>query len=453
MKHYKTLLLLFSLAVLSTPPLVGSESPSSLEENPSFPLLKTTPLSWQEQPETVETGEVPVAASPLLQMEDAHVLETPVALAGEPIEDIVASPTEAAVSAFIKSQGLDFRTKGYQKFGVLEAEPCMGLSIDGGGMRGLMPALWLEALEELLDENEDTTYNKKSDSLYQIFEYVGGPSIGGILALGVADGIPSTTLVSLFKEHGPTIFPSSKKSWVRSLDILNVLNLVTPRYAADSLESLLHDYFGEKTLREAKTNILVTACTAQGYPWIFKKGKAEGAPDYLLREVARCTSAAPTFFPAYRPSLIGREDEIQPFLVDGGLWINNPSPLIAASLVKEHLKGFDPEKIHILSLGTGESHARAIPEHAGLIHGKTILDALMSSHSRGNHETMVQFFEDNYYRINPPLKKPIGLDDTSSKGLRCLEAAANQEGCKKELNRFVEATGTLIRKKLEGEGS
>ncbi|WP_032113849.1 patatin-like phospholipase family protein [Candidatus Paracaedibacter symbiosus] len=361
----------------------------------------------------------------------------------EPLRiELSLMPSEREAKNFIKDRGLDFISEGHEKSDH-DVVPKIGLSIDGGGIRGLMPAKWLKMLEEELEKVDIKT------PLYNVFDYVGGTSIGGILALGVAANLPTANLISFFKEEGHNIFPKHKKI-TYSVQYMDFFGLVRHWYNASSLEHLLQANFKEMSLKEAKTNVLVTACTTKGKPWTFTNGEEYG--DYKIWEVARSTSAAPTFFEAYKPSLHG---ELQDFsLVDGGMWINNPSTLIAASLVKEYQGGsFNPQSISILSLGTGESPTKAIPDSAGMVHAKSFVDALMTSHSIGNHTMMTQLFGDNYFRINPTLENPIALNKVNQSVLETLESCANRQENREIIKAFVERNKEIIKDKLERNSS
>ena len=89
---------------------------------------------------------------------------------------------------------------------------CLGLSIDGGGIRGLMPALWLERLEEFVIDEID-----EKRRLSDIFDCIGGTSIGGILSLGLAKPIPASELVKILREKGDQVFPQNKTWYVPNL--------------------------------------------------------------------------------------------------------------------------------------------------------------------------------------------------------------------------------------------
>jgi patatin-like phospholipase/acyl hydrolase len=349
-------------------------------------------------------------------------------LSGE--EQSFRIPSEAKISSFIEAEHLNFTVKGYEH-GVTEIQPKIGLSIDGGGIRGLMPALWLQELNNQLSD-----HSLRNQPLYKIFDYVGGTSIGGYLALAVAAGLDPKIFTNLLATQAKDVFCPQKRKW---FPFPNFYGLKGHQYGSENLEILLKNNFGEMTLNEAKTDVLVTACTTEGEPWLFKK---EETKNYKLWEVARCTSAAPTYFTAFPLA--------DTCYVDGGMWVNNPSTLVAASIVNEHQDGnFNPKKLHLLSLGTGEAPSSELPLSAGKIYAGAFIDVLMSSHSRGNHMLMKQFLGENYHRINPIMTQRIELDDISERAINSLTTYAGEETNKKLIGKFLGQIAEVVRQKLE----
>jgi predicted acylesterase/phospholipase RssA len=365
---------------------------------------------------------------------------------------VLVAPSEKATSQFIEQEGLNLLETGQQAS--TKAKPRIGLSIDGGGIRGVMSAIWLRNLSIAYQEDPEFGLNPR---LYKVFDYVGGTSIGGIVALGVAADLTPEVIVDLFDKHGKEIFSTEGRKLARFGDFFGLFSY---RYSSHNLENLMKETFLDLTLEDANTNILITACTDNGHPWLFKK---EDSKNYKLWEVARSTSAAPTYFESYKPSLLDEnrkpilmQDEKtkniinkHESLVDGGIWVNNPTTLVTASMVRYFNGGtFDPNKLYMLSLGTGDTEAKAIPQSAGKLHAAAILEALMNSHNRGNHMLMSQLLaEDHYYRINPELERFIDLSD--AKSIKELKSYAERDEHKAQIKKFVENTKEIVRAKLE----
>jgi uncharacterized protein len=241
------------------------------------------------------------------------------------------------------------------------------LSIDGGGIRGIIPALMLAKIEE-----------QAKLPACRLFDLIAGTSTGGIIALGVT--VPEVTapgesmqprwraqdLVNLYSEAGPEIFASSL---MRKLD--TGWGVLRERYPARALEAALERYMGEAQLSQALTDVLITSYDIQSHePFFFKRSqaRAESARDYPMRVVARATSAAPTYFQPEHvvPSqvLSGQPEDYA--LVDGGTFANNPAMCAYAEAVRDN----PGAEVLIVSLGTGrltEPIAYAQARHWGLL--------------------------------------------------------------------------------------
>src|SRR5215475_13137622 len=124
------------------------------------------------------------------------------------------------------------------------------LSIDGGGIRGLIPAAFLDQLEQ-----------RTGRRVFELFDYVAGTSTGGILALGLGANRPAGAapysareLIGLYQTQGPRIF---SRGFLHRLVSLGGFN--GAKYPADGVEGVLRTYFGDRRLKDARTNLLVTA--------------------------------------------------------------------------------------------------------------------------------------------------------------------------------------------------
>lgn len=330
----------------------------------------------------------------------------------------------------------------------IEMDP-LGLSIDGGGIRGIMPALLLEELSDQLKEDHRV-------QVQDIFDVFGGTSVGGLIALGLANGKTPSDLVSIFRDHKEIIFSKTKLPFIpkKINNLINTSrNLLFVRYSNDNLKRFLRedDFFGERLLSDLNKDVLVTACGTDGFPHILKS-QSFGEQDlsYMksnqlpIWQAALATSAAPTFFPSIRVDFegVGEKD-----LVDGGIWCNNPSFLVATHLMKKF--NAPTHQVNILSLGTGRIiNDNWLSRSAGPITmAGPLIDVLMRSHSTGNHQTMSTLFGEKYTRINPRLYEPIELDSTSDESIEILTKAASDE--KNNISKFLESYSALIKTKLE----
>lgn len=215
------------------------------------------------------------------------------------------------------------------------------LAIDGGGIRGLIPAIVLAELER-----------RAGAPVASLFGLVAGTSTGGIVAAGLtvpdAAGRPryrAEDLVELYFEHGPRIFRRSLARRLRS-----AWGLLEEKYDAAVLEQVLDRYLGDVRVSRALTPLLLTAYELESRtPYFVKSWRAAAEPerDLLMGEAARATSAAPSYFePAsIRPPTGGARLS----LVDGGVFATNP----AMSAYAEAARMAPGEPVRIVSLGTG----------------------------------------------------------------------------------------------------
>jgi len=215
------------------------------------------------------------------------------------------------------------------------AEPLRVLSIDGGGIRGLVPALVLEELERRLKAKG------KTKPLHAYFDLVAGTSTGGILAAGLTAphpqdmGRPAATpaeLVALYRDQGGDIFDRSFFRSVRkafaNIFSGNLSGIVEEKYSHGPLEEKLRRTLGSRRISDALTSVLITAYDIGERTTVVMKKRPlrpgeSPHDDFLFWQVARATSAAPTYFePARVPNLTTGKSMT---LVDGGVYANNPS--------------------------------------------------------------------------------------------------------------------------------
>jgi uncharacterized protein len=214
------------------------------------------------------------------------------------------------------------------------------LAIDGGGIRGIVPAVLLDRLESLARR-----------PVRELFDLLVGTSTGGLLALGLAapDGAGGLRyragdLLQVYLDEGPRIF--SRPAVHRARTANGVLG---PRYPAGPLEQVVTEVLDELRLRELVGDVLVPAYETEiRSPWFFRSRRArtDVGYDFLARDVARATAAAPVYFP---PARITADDDSSWTLIDGGVFANNP----AMVGVVEALGAYGADEVVTLSLGTG----------------------------------------------------------------------------------------------------
>jgi uncharacterized protein len=225
------------------------------------------------------------------------------------------------------------------------------LSIDGGGIRGVIPARVLVEIEE-----------RTQRPVAGLFDLVAGTSTGGLLALGLTK--PSTSspdrpafsarqMLELYEREGSAIF--ERDLWHRFMALENVLE---EKYPSKGIERVLAEYFEDTKLSESLTELLVTSYDLERRtPFFFRRSRAREREgwDWLMSQAARATSAAPTYFePAKLESADGSEYYA---LVDGGVFANNPA---MCAYAEARTLWPDERDFLVVSLGTGEL-TRRIP--------------------------------------------------------------------------------------------
>src|SRR5215217_2723426 len=209
--------------------------------------------------------------------------------------------------------------------GKLDSPPVKVLCIDGGGIRGLIPAL-------VLSEIERRTGRRTAE----LVDLVAGTSTGGILACALtrpgADGRPlysADELAGIYIEEGPRIFHRSLLKRIFSLE-----GWVDERYDDAGLNAALLRYLADGRLSEALTDVLVTAYDIQDrFAFFFRSARARTDPtyDFPLFQVARATSAAPSYFEPAEATDVAAARTYP--LIDGGIFAVNPSLCAYADVV------------------------------------------------------------------------------------------------------------------------
>ncbi len=282
------------------------------------------------------------------------------------------------------------------------------LSIDGGGIRGLIPALVLAEIER-----------RSGRRVFELFDLIAGTSTGGILACALCapDPLPAEQLVGLYEEDGPKIFRRSLGRRVGSVE-----GLADEKYDSAALDAALERFLADKRLSDAKPDLLVPAYNlGEPGPYFFKTRKArEEGEDFPLSVVARATAAAPTYFQAL-------ELDGQAF-VDGGVFAANPA-MCAFAEVLRHQPAAD---VALVSLGTGQRTRRRSFEEVddwGLLEwARPILDVVFDGVSDAvDYQLRHALGENRYWRFQVELTHASDdLDDASELNLRELRAHAEE---------------------------
>lgn len=319
------------------------------------------------------------------------------------------------------------------------------LSCDGGGIRGLITAMLLEQLE-------------KDFGILEKVDLFAGTSTGGILALGLASGLPISRIIDIYVNDGPQIFQPFHTSELNAVlarlklaprpssanhplhDIIDRLwdrldLLFNVKYNNTGLASVLHALFPVEPLASLR-KVMVTTFQldgAEGWRPITINNLLSGeGGETLPVDAALSTGAAPTYFPPYQHPQFG-------YCIDGGVYANNPSSQALAVALQS---GAQLSEIRMLSVGTGLSiqKMQMIPPPA--IYGPLLwllpfsvpptpavplISVLLDGVGPADTFQCQQILRDRFMRADAPLPSFIPMDDYQSVG-QLRDAAVSYMG-------------------------
>jgi patatin-like phospholipase/acyl hydrolase len=279
------------------------------------------------------------------------------------------------------------------------------LSIDGGGIRGIVPATVLVDLER-----------RAGRPTCRLFDLIAGTSTGGILALALTAPDPTdpasprwsaAEVLDLYRQEGPSIFSRSLARKVTSVD-----GLIDEKYANDHLREVLKRYLDDATVGQALTRALVTTYDLQARrPRFFKSWREDAAVPMAL--AAEATSAAPTYF---EPVLVEGEP-----LIDGGVFAANPAMCAYAEA-----RRLEPAREPlVVSLGTGGQtdpipYAKA-KGWGALEWARPIIDVVLDGSSDAVDYQLDHILGPRHVRLQAVLTDAAdALDDASEENIEAL---------------------------------
>jgi hypothetical protein len=334
------------------------------------------------------------------------------------------------------------------------AAPFRVLAIDGGGIRGIIPATILADLERRIAPR----------AIADVFDLIVGTSTGGILALGLTvseGGRPkhaAERLLGLYLSEAETIFPGGgpqtltqrvfgtrdPSAWFRDPVELLVRQSseqeasAGARYPLAGLEDVLDRYVGGGPLTDAVADVVVTSYDlAYHEPVMFSSRERPGfVSDVPMRVAARATSAGPTYF---EPQELTSGDRHR-VLVDGGVYVNNPS--ILGYLLGGQAARASDSGLVLVSLGTGTRPPREPSTPDELKSGEpsvlagVLLEAVATgSGAMGN--ALLGALADGerftYWRIQTDVGTcSFTMDDSRPENVACLRARATELALERE---------------------
>ncbi|KAL4196944.1 hypothetical protein AMTRI_Chr04g185650 [Amborella trichopoda] len=242
------------------------------------------------------------------------------------------------------------------------------LSIDGGGIRGIIPSTILSFLESELQKLDGEEVR-----LADYFDVISGTSTGGLVtAMITAPGdnnrplYAAKDITSFYLDHCPKIFP--QQSGLLGSARKFVSAITGPKYNGKYLHKLVRKQLGDKRLHQTLTKVVIPAFDILLLqPAIFSSYqiKADKSKDALLSDICISTSAAPTYLPAHYFENEGKDGKIKRFhLVDGAMAANNPTLVAMGEITREvhkenpdffPIKPMDYGRFLVISLGTGSA--------------------------------------------------------------------------------------------------
>ncbi|KAG8950939.1 hypothetical protein FRC04_007003 [Tulasnella sp. 424] len=293
--------------------------------------------------------------------------------------------------------------------------PLRLLSLDGGGVRGIVSLIVLEQIM-----NEVAPGAKPCEW----FDLIGGTSTGGLIAIMLGRlRMSIRECIEAYRELSKDVFD------VRALDLAFNLwdgHRFSGQKLKQAVEKIVAKYRGTTTTRmwdnpqrrsEAERVcrtfvIAIPGCDVSRPPKLFRtynsRFQRHSADHCQIWEAARATSCAPSFFPEVKVDGV--------YYSDGGLGYNNPTKVVLQEA--QSLWGPDQQIGCLLSLGTG-----SVSSYMTRINGPLVLLGSQFSgifqrialSCDGVHQEMKsnQLVAPFYYRFNPTMRENIGLEEWS----------------------------------------
>jgi patatin-like phospholipase/acyl hydrolase len=270
------------------------------------------------------------------------------------------------------------------------------LAIDGGGIRGLIPALVLAVIEA-----------RTGRPVATMVDLIAGTSTGGIIACALTrpDPMSAEEIAAIYEVDGPSIFDRSAVKIITSAN-----GYLDERYDADGLVGSLQRHLGTTRLAQATTRVLICVYDLQARQALLLRSDSD---DVSMVDAAHATSAAPTYF---EPVRLGART-----LVDGGVFAINPAVFAYVEAAPDLL----------LSLGTG-SHTRPLPYDdvkgwGRLEWAEPIIDVVFDASADAVDAQVTALAGERYLRLQTRLiEASDDLDDASPENLAALRREAER---------------------------
>lgn len=318
------------------------------------------------------------------------------------------------------------------------------LCVDGGGVRGMIPARILEEIEARTDM-----------PIASLFDMVGGPSTGSIITSSLVTPDPkdktkpkhtAKSTKEFYYNHCPKIFPQGGFKWVKWIRQIFTGSL----YSTKPLKEVFEDAYGDARISDALTSLMVPAVDIKTFSpvWLnhFKGEEDESDANWssmYLKDAIRASTAAPTYFPASYVSTWRNPDikaaMMRHALIDGGVFSGN----VLERMLYEARRIAGPDaEIRIVHLGTASTDNSLSPEEYNKMNlldffskerGNVLTSLMMHIAMREASAMMKEKLGANYIQLDERLPyaksadlPSISLDDSSVDNLERLERFAER---------------------------
>ena len=305
------------------------------------------------------------------------------------------------------------------------------ISIDGGGIKGIVGSTILQEIESRLD-----------GPIHEYVDVITGTSTGGLIACGLTvpdeNGNPKFNMqdiIDTYNDLGTTVF--NRSFWHK---LKTLWGLIGPKFPIDGLQEVLTEKLGDIKLSESLIEVIM--CTydlGSGWPVIFSS-KDEVLNQARMLDICMGTSSVPTYF----PSVEARTKNNVFNLIDGGIFAVNPA-LSAYALTKKRDKD---AKVDIISIGNGnygEVYKHEETKDWGLLEwaspvSNVILDGIGDAI---NYQTKILCEADggSYTRLQFDLPEELSKMDNASK--------SNMEALSKATTQYIYENSYLIQQVVE----
>jgi len=285
------------------------------------------------------------------------------------------------------------------------------ISIDGGGIRGYLPAQVLAMIEV-----------QAGRPIGDMVDMLAGTSTGAILALGLAAGKSAEEMAAFYQAKGPAIF---RRTWGKRLR--SCFGVADEQYSNDALHAGLREIFGDK-----KISNLSTPCVAAAYEIetrqavFFSSWDAACDPhrDFSLVDVAMASAAAPTYFEPWAAISPSGDRKA---CIDGGVVANNPSLCAVVEAIK---RGSPLDSVALVSLGTGQEdrpYLLRLARNWGLAAwARPLLDILFAAASDITDHHCRNLLGKRYVRLQQDFSEPVAMDATDDQTFAVMRMCASK---------------------------